>query len=47
MGLLFAGLGLIIGILLVVLGVPMVHYLKRDNAWMASDRSIRSWYNRK
>jgi len=45
MGLLFIGIIFLIASMAVVMGVPFVYYLKRDQAWQTSpQKSLNVWY---
>lgn len=45
MGILLSGVLLIVLAQAVVMIVPLLYYLKRDQKWLASDRSRESWYH--
>lgn len=45
MGILFLGIIALVSFMLVVMGIPLVYYIKRDARWMESDQSVQSWYN--
>lgn len=44
MTMLFGGVGLIVVMMVTTMATPFIYYLKRDNAWLASDRSVASWH---
>lgn len=51
MGLLIMGKMLLVGFMMLVMGVPFVHYLKLDRAYDATkdqpeEARIRFWYDR-
>jgi hypothetical protein len=49
MGLLIMGKMMLVGFMMVVMGVPMLHYLKRDRAYEATEGQpeevrLKVWY---
>ncbi len=44
MAMLLGGVFMIAAMLVVSMAIPFIHYMKRDNAWLNSDRSVASWY---
>lgn len=45
MAMLLCGKIILVLFIVTVMGLPLVYYIKRDRKWLASDRSVSSWYN--
>lgn len=45
MAMLLVGIFSIITLMVVVMGTPLMLYLKQDRRWEQSERSITNWYN--
>lgn len=46
MGIIFFGMATLLGTMALVMGGPLLHYMKRDRKWLTDPkRSMESWYH--